>query len=42
MAALGPETNVGGYRNTGWDLVANLAGVSVAALLIGMARRPRK
>ena len=37
-----PETNVGGYLNTGWDLVANLVGVSVAALLIGMARRPRR
>ncbi len=29
-----PETNVGGYRNTGWDLVANLVGVTVAATLI--------
>lgn len=35
-----PETNVGGYLNTGWDLVANLVGVSVAALLIGLGRRP--
>ena len=26
-----PDTNVGGYVNTGWDLVANLAGV----LLVG-------
>jgi len=29
-----PETNVGGYMNTGWDLVANLVGATVAALLI--------
>jgi hypothetical protein len=29
-----PETNVGGYVNTGWDLVANMVGaVSVAAWL---------
>jgi len=29
-----PETNVGGYVNTGWDLVSNLAGCTIAALLI--------
>ena len=29
-----PETNVGGYLNTGWDLVSNLVGVIVAAVLI--------
>jgi len=29
-----PETNVGGYENTGWDLVSNLAGAATAALLI--------
>lgn len=29
-----PETNVGGYLNTGWDLVANLVGVTAAALAI--------
>lgn len=29
-----PETNVGGYRNTGWDLVANLVGATTAVLLI--------
>ena len=28
------ETNVGGYVNTGWDLVANLAGGLVAAFAI--------
>ncbi len=26
-----PETNVGGYENTGWDLVANLIGCLIAA-----------
>ncbi len=34
-----PETNVGDYHNTGWDLVANLAGVGVAVLWIGLTRR---
>lgn len=29
-----PETNVGGYDNTGWDLVANLVGSTVAAVAI--------
>ena len=29
-----PNTNVGGYENTGWDLVANLVGASMAALII--------
>ena len=29
-----PNTNVGGYVNTGWDLVANLIGTFVAAKLI--------
>ena len=29
-----PETNVGGYRNTGWDLVSNLVGATGAATLI--------
>ena len=29
-----PETNVGGYLNTGWDLVANATGSTVAALAI--------
>lgn len=29
-----PETNVGGYLNTGWDLVANAVGATVAATLI--------
>lgn len=29
-----PNTNVGGYENTGWDLVSNLAGCITAALVI--------
>jgi uncharacterized membrane protein YjdF len=29
-----PDTNVGDYENTGWDLVFNLAGAVAAALII--------
>jgi hypothetical protein len=29
-----PETNVGGYLNTGWDLVSNLVGATVAVAII--------
>ena len=29
-----PDTNVGGYTNTGWDLVSNLAGAVLMAVLI--------
>ena len=29
-----PDTNVGDYHNTGWDLIANLIGSVVAAVLI--------
>jgi uncharacterized membrane protein len=29
-----PNTNVGGYENTGWDLVANLVGTIIGALII--------
>jgi uncharacterized membrane protein YjdF len=29
-----PNTNVGGYENTGWDLVSNLAGCIFAAMVI--------
>lgn len=29
-----PDTNVGGYENTGWDLVSNLIGTVIAAILI--------
>lgn len=31
-----PETNVGGYLNTGWDLVANFVGAASAATVIGL------
>lgn len=34
VTLLVPETNVGGYVNTGWDLVSNLVGVVVAVVLI--------
>ncbi len=34
-----PNTNVGGYLNTGWDLVANLAGATIAALVIRFCDR---
>ena len=29
-----PETNVGGYENTGWDLVSNFVGAAIAAAYI--------
>ena len=35
-----PETNVGGYFNTGWDMVANLFGTTVAAILIWLRAKP--
>ena len=34
-----PDTNVGGYMNTGWDLVANLTGCTVAVILIYIGDR---
>jgi hypothetical protein len=41
-----PETNVGGYQNTGWDLVFNLIGALAAALIIrlraGNSHQPRR
>jgi hypothetical protein len=33
------ETNVGGYTNTGWDLVANLAGAAAAAVWLALRGR---
>lgn len=36
-----PETNVGGYLNTGWDLVANFVGASAAALIIYLRGKAR-
>lgn len=35
-----PNTNVGGYVNTGWDLVFNAMGTTVAALAIAACDRP--
>ncbi|OGJ56798.1 hypothetical protein A2635_04385 [Candidatus Peribacteria bacterium RIFCSPHIGHO2_01_FULL_51_9] len=35
------DTNVGGYENTGWDLVANAVGSLVAMTFIGMAEGER-
>ena len=32
-----PNTNVGGYMNTGWDLVSNLVGVLVAVVWIRLS-----
>jgi uncharacterized membrane protein YjdF len=37
-----PETNVGGYLNTGWDLVANLIGGIVAATWIRLHASSRR
>ena len=34
-----PSTNVGGYVNTGWDLVANLAGCVIATTAIALHPR---
>lgn len=34
-----PNTNVGGYENTGWDLVANLVGATVAAVIIRLGHQ---
>lgn len=34
-----PDTNVGDYENTGWDLVANLFGALVASSLIRLSYR---
>lgn len=33
-----PGTNVGGYVNTGWDLVSNLVGCTAAVILIRLSR----
>ena len=34
-----PDTNVGGYLNTGWDLVSNLVGATLAVLIIWFSYR---
>ncbi len=36
-----PGTNVGGYVNTGWDLVSNLTGCVLAAAVIRLRARAR-
>lgn len=36
-----PNTNVGGYENTGWDLVANLVGALCAAVIIRVLWKPQ-
>lgn len=36
-----PETNVGGYVNTGWDLVSNLVGAAAAAIWLRLAWSPQ-
>lgn len=37
-----PDTNVGGYINTGWDLVSNAIGATIGAVVMwGLARRQR-
>jgi hypothetical protein len=39
VTLLVPNTNVGGYVNTGWDLVCNLLGSLMAVLLIAWQAR---
>lgn len=36
-----PNTNVGGYVNTGWDLVSNAVGAFSAAAILWLRHRPR-
>jgi uncharacterized membrane protein YjdF len=36
-----PGTNVGGYLNTGWDLVANFVGCVLSAMLISYRHESR-
>ena len=36
-----PETNVGDYNNTGWDLVYNLIGCGLVAFIIRQCGKPR-
>jgi hypothetical protein len=37
-----PNTNVGGYANTGWDLVSNMVGSITAAVVIGNLNPSRR
>lgn len=34
ITKVSPDTNIGGFDNTGWDLVANLVGASIAAFWV--------
>ncbi len=34
-----PDTNIGGYENTSWDLVSNLVGATVAAIALRLTTR---
>lgn len=36
-----PNTNVGGYENTGWDLIANLVGATMAAGIIRLSHQEK-
>lgn len=36
-----PDTNVGGYENTSWDMVSNLAGAATAGIVIFVTGKPR-
>jgi len=40
VATLLTTTNVGGYNNTGWDLVSNMIGAVIAAVIIRMTNSP--
>jgi hypothetical protein len=37
-----PVTNIGDYANTGWDLVSNLVGCGIAAILIRLSSGRRR
>jgi hypothetical protein len=37
-----PNTNVGGYMNTGWDLVSNLVGTIIAVVIIRLLPTGRR
>jgi len=37
-----PNTNVGGYENTAWDMVANLVGSVIAAVVIRVTTSPER
>ena len=37
-----PNTNVGGYENTAWDMVSNLVGSVIAAVVIRVTTSPER